>query len=582
MQPVLTLGPRVGFVLLLGVLVGFELLFISEARDGAGALQAERELREGRAMDTLDEELRGALDVAEARLEALETLPLMEDDGLLLVRNGLQYFPRVPGVAGGPVFTPKDEEETLRALTVVWPTDEVARLKALEHLRRGERIELPEGPWSPVFDDVLAGNPESPVMRLALQVALVKRAGLTPERGALAGESAQGLVLRAWPFLSKKDAGQWCVEVQRLGEALGRKTERFTAACQRGLAEQTVHVVASKEPKLVGDWLMELRDGETRGVHVELVRLLEELHKTLLKRGMLETGERVVALPGPQGKHLVGLELVSPRLDAARARLSGALWGKTGLLALTALLGLGVVFLGRLARLRREQTLAVQRDFIATVSHELRTPLAGLRLLAETLERKLGTQGPVKDYPHRLVVAADGLGFLVENILSFNRLEAGRWVPRREPFSFPSLEGLLRDDATFAVDAAVEVRAEGLEGMGAHWLDSQLMRVLVQNLLRNAWKYGRRQPVQFTVQGHDEGTVAVLLFTDNGPGIPEGERERVFEAFHRLPATEGRVVGGSGLGLALARRIAVLHRGTLRITASSEAGTTFELTLPRS
>ena len=105
--------------------------------------------------------------------------------------------------------------------------------------------------------------------------------------------------------------------------------------------------------------------------------------------------------------------------------------------------------------------------------------------------------------------------------------------------------------------------------------------MLVQNLLRNAWKYGRRQPVQFQVSGHDEGSTAVLRFTDNGPGIPLEERERVFEAFHRLPPGEGRAVGGSGLGLALARRISELHGGSLRLSASSEAGTTFELRLPR-
>ena len=76
----LTFGPQAGFALLLAGLVGFELLFISEARAGAAALEAARSLRETRAMEALDEELRGALDVAEARLEALETLPLVEDE----------------------------------------------------------------------------------------------------------------------------------------------------------------------------------------------------------------------------------------------------------------------------------------------------------------------------------------------------------------------------------------------------------------------------------------------------------------------------------------------------------------------
>jgi signal transduction histidine kinase len=582
MHRLLTLGPRVGFVLLVAVLVGFELLFISEARTGEGALEAQRALLQARAAETLDGELLGALDVAEARLEALETLPLVEEDGLLRVRGAVQYFPRVPGGGGAPSVTPRDEAQALRVLEVVWPGDQPSALRALETLRRGELVELPKGQWSPVFTEVLMNTqPSSPLLRLALLWSLVERTPEGPALAPLVGEAAQGLVLRAWPWLSRKDAGRWCVQVQRRGDELGLKTERFAAACQRGLSGQAVQVVATKEPRVVGPWLMALREGEVHGVRIELEDQLAQLHRTLLKRGMLEGDEQLVALPAPRAHELVGLELKSPRLEAAHATLRSALWWKSALLAMTGLLGLVVVALARLAEQRRAQTLAVQRDFISTVSHELRTPLAGIRLMAETLERKLGPDGAAKDYPHRLVVAADGLTFLVDNILSFNRLESGRWEPRREPFSFSSLEALLREDATLAVDAAVEVHCEGLEQMARHSLDGQLIRVLVLNLLRNAWKYGRRQPVQFKLSGQDEGTLAVLRFSDNGPGIPQAERERVFEAFHRLPAGEGRAVGGSGLGLALARRIAELHGGTLVISQSSEGGTTFELRLPR-
>ena len=581
MHRLLTLGPRVGFVLLVGVLVGFELLFVGEARTGAAALEAQRSLAEARAVETLDAELRGALDVAEARLEALETLPLVEEDGLLQVRGGVQYFPRLPGVGGAPALTPRDEDEALRVLQVIWPDDESSRRRAQGALQRGQVVDLPKGAWSPVFTEVLNTKASTPLMRLALLWSLVERSPRTATLSPFVGEAAQGLVLRAWPWLPKKDAGRWCVEVQRLGDELGLKTERFAAACQRGLSAQTVRVVATKEPHLVGEWLMELRDGDVRGVRVDLAKQLVELQQTLLKRGNLAAGEQLLALPAPRGDGLVGLELKSPRLEAAHGALRRAMWWKTALLAMTGLLGLVVVVLARLAEQRRAQTLAVQRDFISTVSHELRTPLAGIRLMAETLERKLGPDGAAKDYPHRLVVAADGLTFLVDNILSFNRLESGRWEPRREPFAFSSLEPLLREDAALAVDATVEVQCEGLEAMAGHSLDAQLIRVLVLNLLRNAWKYGLRQPVQFKVSGHDEGAVAVLRFSDNGPGIPSAEQERVFEAFHRLPAGEGRAVGGSGLGLALARRIAGLHGGTLVISQSSGDGTTFELRLPR-
>ncbi len=566
----LTFGPRAGFALLLAVLVGFELLFIAEAKEGAVALQAERSLREARAMEALDEELRGALDVAEARLEAMETLPLVEDDGLLRVRDGVQYFPRLPGAAGDAVTSTGDAAAAFRALDSI----EVDR-SGLRSLLQGEPVVARNAAWNPVLAEVLGQQAIHPVVRLGLL-----RSVLTLAPDEFAGEFAQSLVLRAWPWLEEAAAARACVEVVRRGDGRGLKTERFSAACHRGLESAPVAVVAAPKPRLVGAWLMVERESETRGVQIDLAARLADMQKTLLKRGVLERGEQVTALPLPPGESLVGLRLDSPRLEAAHAALRIAMWWKTVLLGLTGLLGLSVVLLARLAERRKEETLDLQREFVTTVSHELRTPLAGIRLMAETLERKLGAETAAKDYPRRLVVAADGLGFLVENILSFNRLESGRWVPRREPFSFSSLQALLEDDATLAVDAMVQVSCEGLERMAPRQLDSQLIRVLVQNLLRNAWKYGRRQPVVFRVTGRDEGDVAVLRFSDNGPGIPEGEWERVFQAFHRLPAAEGRAVGGSGLGLALARRIAELHGGTLVISQSSAEGTTFELKLP--
>lgn len=237
-----------------------------------------------------------------------------------------------------------------------------------------------------------------------------------------------------------------------------------------------------------------------------------------------------------------------------------------------------MVLLARLAERRRGETLALQRDFIATVSHELRTPLAAIRVMAETLERKLPTDGPAKDYPRRLVAAADGLTFLVDNILSFNRIESGRLTPTKASFVFSALEPLLREDAQLAVDTGVEVQCEGLATLPVVSADAELMRVLVLNLLRNAWKYAQRRPVTFRVTGGVEAGTVVLRFTDNGPGIPQEAHERVFEAFHRLPTATH--TGGSGLGLALARRVAELHGGALRISGSSEAGTTFELRLP--
>ncbi|HEY0880568.1 MAG TPA: ATP-binding protein, partial [Archangium sp.] len=125
--------------------------------------------------------------------------------------------------------------------------------------------------------------------------------------------------------------------------------------------------------------------------------------------------------------------------------------------------------------------------------------------------------------------------------------------------------------AALASNPAIAVHCEGLHG--AIDADPALIRILVLNLLRNAGKYGGKT---FTVRAERDERGLRVRFTDDGPGIPRAEWERVFEPFHRLDAN----VSGSGLGLALARRIAELHGGTLVIEDSSAHGTTFVLTVP--
>lgn len=479
MHRLLVYGPRVGFVILLVLLGAFAALFVREAHDARASLEAQRLSREAKLTEQLQQTLSRSLDVAEARLEALETLPLGDDDGLLWVRNGVQRFPRLAGAA-------------------------------------------------------LPGTKQEP---------------RSPED-----------VLRAWPWLTKEEAAANCVRVRRELEAAGAAHDQFDAACTRGLsAERLTFEAATTTPTLFNDWYVVQRGADLRGVKVSLRELVERFQE-----------------PDETWNAALPLHLSSPHFTNALEATSRTLALKLALLTFTALLGLGAVALARLAQRRKEETLAAQRDFIATVSHELRTPLATVRLLAETLERKLPADGPARDYPRRLVAASDGLTFLVENILSFNRLESGRWSPQRAPFSFTSLESLVREDTAMIPDVNVELAFTGLDALEPLALDPALLRILVLNLTRNAIKYGQRQPVQLLISGHDEASSVVLCFRDNGPGIPLVERERVFDAFHRLAK-----ISGSGLGLALARRIAELHGGTLRISASSPDGTTFELRLPR-
>ena len=106
------------------------------------------------------------------------------------------------------------------------------------------------------------------------------------------------------------------------------------------------------------------------------------------------------------------------------------------------------------------------------------------------------------------------------------------------------------------------------------------MRLLFINLARNACAYNRRSPVVLDVRAYPSvGQGCVVMFSDNGIGIPEAEWENVFRDFHRLDS-HGPEVHGSGLGLALCRKIMTLHGGRISVDHSSPEGTTFCLLFP--
>lgn len=581
--------------MLLLAAVGLEALFVVERRAGLAAVEAERARVREVASRAFERDLLGALDVAEARIEALETLPLLDASGLVLARGGLQWLPRLAGQRrAAPVMTPALEA----ALATVPPE---VRARILDGATRGEvpQLEqpLPRHSMNALLD-ALQGKALEPVTRLAWLLVLTRSAADTtpkpewlqdvagpgrPRAGAIAPlEGLQSALLRAWPWLPADAASRWCLAVRQQGEAAGASTVALDAACAQGFTGRRLEVQPSEAPRLIGNLLTRARGDAVLGVELNLAERLAAVTKAGREAGLLAPDDVLAVPAGPSELSRLSLLLASPRLDAREAGHRATFVWKTGFVLLSLALALAVVALSALTARRKEATLAAQRDFIATVSHELRTPLATVRLLAETLERRLEGAEAARDYPRRLVEAADGLTFLVDNILSFHRVESGRWVPKREPYAFSSLEALLDSEVELAPEEVqLSVDASGLQHMAPHHLDPLLLALLVRNLMRNAWKYGQRRPVRFSVRGRDEGATAVLEFSDNGPGIPRAAWESVFTPFHRLAGEDGRSAGGAGLGLALARRVAELHGGTLRITASSSEGTTFTLRLPR-
>jgi signal transduction histidine kinase len=257
------------------------------------------------------------------------------------------------------------------------------------------------------------------------------------------------------------------------------------------------------------------------------------------------------------------------QLEAATARHRL----KAALLALTCLLAFLVLALGLRAVERRRRFVEMKDDFVAAVSHELRTPLASVRLLAENLERRPDAPDRVRDYAARMIRDVDGLDGLVANILSFNRIDKGRAAPR-------SSEVPLTDAVSRALETLPETTRwtlEGLEGVRLE-ADPELLGLVLSNLFRNAHLYNTRDPVVVGVVAVADPAGLRLRVTDNGVGVPDASRARIFEPFERGGAVSAR---GTGLGLALCRRVMAMHGGTIQLADSGPEGSTFELFFPR-
>jgi two-component system sensor histidine kinase SenX3 len=178
-----------------------------------------------------------------------------------------------------------------------------------------------------------------------------------------------------------------------------------------------------------------------------------------------------------------------------------------------------------------------------------------------------------RDYPARLLRDIDGMSFLVENILSFNRLTRGRSRPRSDTVSLSELVTSACDDARERTARSVALAAN--VGDASVRGDPELLRLLFRNLAVNAVSYNERDPEIRVDLGTRPDRGVEVLFRDNGVGIGSEEREAVFEDFHRGNAAA--MARGTGLGLALCRRIMALHGGTIAVADSDAGGTTFSL-----
>ena len=297
---------------------------------------------------------------------------------------------------------------------------------------------------------------------------------------------------------------------------------------------------------------------------------------------VVSTGAGECALREPASAILSGVELCFA--PAALAVVTADLDRELGLSvgALVALLAMALLaaFL-IVSAARRAEALSRQKSaFVSAVSHELRTPLTTLRMHAEMLEEGL-VKDERRDKVHReLVRESVRLARLVDNVLSLSKLEEGRRRLRM-------MEGDLRSHVRESVEGQrrfVEEKGftlvapeKGTE-LSARF-DAQAIEQIVVNLIDNAVKYGGAEAKEIEVWvGRRDGRPAIVV-KDRGPGIPQAEREKVFERFHRVERPETAHAPGTGIGLALVEELAEAHGGHASVHPREGGGLEVVITL---
>ena len=247
-------------------------------------------------------------------------------------------------------------------------------------------------------------------------------------------------------------------------------------------------------------------------------------------------------------------------------------------MTLTALIGLGVLW----RIFQHQRALAeTQSNFVSSVSHELRAPVAAISLLSENLAKdEFADPLRRREYYQLIVRECRRLGSLVENVLNFSRLERGTDAFEPEPTDVVQLVTQVSGAMTpRATESQVHLTLH-LPHSTVEWsLDGRAVERALTNLIDNALKHSPAGgEVRIELQRSD--TLLSVSVIDQGPGIPESERQRIFEPFYRRGSELRRETRGIGIGLTLVQHIVEAHGGRVIVESQVGAGSRFTLEFP--
>jgi two-component system phosphate regulon sensor histidine kinase PhoR len=353
--------------------------------------------------------------------------------------------------------------------------------------------------------------------------------------------------------------------LRQLGRALQRMKESLVAALAR----------AESERRLTAMVFERLPDG--------LVIVDKRLH-------VLEANERfgrMTGVPAPAGKALYDLLRLRPLFElfekTLRTREVSQLTARLADDIVWEVLVLPLPPDSRAAAVgvlrdvtRLERTEAMRRTFVADVSHELRTPIASIGAAAETLAEGDVEQAEASELAALILRQTARMRELIDDLMDLAEIESGAVaLERQELVLLPLAREIVRDLAAAAREKRIDVVLAGDESVTVHG-DRRRLAQVVRNLIDNAIKFSPRD-ARVAIQVSVDSGSPVLTVEDQGPGIPKGEREKIFQRFYQIDRSRSKTRPGSGLGLAIVKHILQLHGASIEVGGEVGRGSVFRI-----
>lgn len=274
------------------------------------------------------------------------------------------------------------------------------------------------------------------------------------------------------------------------------------------------------------------------------------------------------------GVNISKLQETAEYAKIARTRQSGQRMVVAEGLFFTICLIFGLWMINRSAN--REVTLARQRrNFLLSITHELKSPIASIRLVIETMIKRTLTDAQREQLLSNGLKDADRLQNLVEDLLLAARLE-DKWQPVPEPVN---LEAIAKDcvDGLRVRFPEANIKVVHNDALTPVMADRLGIVAVIKNLLENAVKYSPKGALIEFYAAIEDGKCRVRI-ADQGVGIPDQEKQQVFEKFYRVGNEDTRNSTGTGLGLYIVSQVAKAHNGVISLTDNQPQGSVFTLT----